>query len=233
MYFCPFCGTLLLLEKPDAFRFYCTACSYRLPVPSLSNGDLRSLAKANRPSSSHRATLQRSATTAVKREPDEEDDELDNEEELSLFGGGRGGALQNDQNFAPLTISHREQFVPFHKQPEDSFFQSQTVAAEGSQITTVRCESAANGVYRTVPARSSTTGSAEDSMCGGYLKEEDLIPSSSSANSKNKKTANVKMETRECDSNKAYFVQLQMRSADEPPTTFFKCVVCGFQWRSD
>lgn len=36
-----------------------------------------------------------------------------------------------------------------------------------------------------------------------------------------------------CDSKKAHFVQLQMRSADEPPTTFFKCVKCGHQWRQD
>ncbi|KAJ4517652.1 RNA polymerase III C11 subunit [Exophiala dermatitidis] len=34
-----------------------------------------------------------------------------------------------------------------------------------------------------------------------------------------------------CDSNKAYFYQLQTRSADEPPTSFFKCVECGKQWR--
>jgi len=50
-----------------------------------------------------------------------------------------------------------------------------------------------------------------------------------------------------CDSKKAYFYQLQTRSADEPPTSFFKvcrpcygicpaadivqCVECGKQWR--
>lgn len=37
----------------------------------------------------------------------------------------------------------------------------------------------------------------------------------------------------QCDSRKAHFVQIQMRSADEPATTFYKCVKCGFQWRQD
>ena len=37
----------------------------------------------------------------------------------------------------------------------------------------------------------------------------------------------------ECAGDKAYYVQMQMRSADEPPTTFYKCITCGFQWRQD
>ncbi|EPY35826.1 DNA-directed RNA polymerase III subunit RPC10 [Strigomonas culicis] len=37
----------------------------------------------------------------------------------------------------------------------------------------------------------------------------------------------------QCDSKKALYIQIQMRSADEPPTTFFKCVKCGYQWRQD
>lgn len=28
----------------------------------------------------------------------------------------------------------------------------------------------------------------------------------------------------------AYFMQIQIRSADEPMTTFFKCVSCGVRW---
>ena len=34
-----------------------------------------------------------------------------------------------------------------------------------------------------------------------------------------------------CQSKKAYFYQLQTRSADEPPTSFYKCVACAKQWR--
>ncbi|WFD00969.1 RNA polymerase III C11 subunit [Malassezia yamatoensis] len=38
-----------------------------------------------------------------------------------------------------------------------------------------------------------------------------------------------------CDNHRAYFMQLQIRSADEPMTTFFKCTKqqCGFQWREN
>ncbi|KAG7527559.1 hypothetical protein FFLO_06811 [Filobasidium floriforme] len=34
-----------------------------------------------------------------------------------------------------------------------------------------------------------------------------------------------------CDSTRAYFRQLQIRSADEPMTTFLRCVQCKEQWR--
>lgn len=33
-----------------------------------------------------------------------------------------------------------------------------------------------------------------------------------------------------CDHTRAYYFQLQIRSADEPMTTFLKCVSCGNQW---
>ncbi|XP_055624216.1 DNA-directed RNA polymerase III subunit RPC10 [Toxorhynchites rutilus septentrionalis] len=36
-----------------------------------------------------------------------------------------------------------------------------------------------------------------------------------------------------CAHNRAYFMQMQTRSADEPMTTFYKCCnpVCGHNWR--
>lgn len=34
-----------------------------------------------------------------------------------------------------------------------------------------------------------------------------------------------------CRFEKAYFMQVQTRSADEPMTTFFKCVKCGHRWK--
>lgn len=34
-----------------------------------------------------------------------------------------------------------------------------------------------------------------------------------------------------CQHDKAYYKELQTRSADEPATLFFKCVQCSHQWR--
>ncbi|KAK8440636.1 RNA polymerase III C11 subunit [Candidozyma auris] len=36
-----------------------------------------------------------------------------------------------------------------------------------------------------------------------------------------------------CGNDKAYFFQLQIRSADEPMTTFLKCTKCSHQWREN
>ena len=36
-----------------------------------------------------------------------------------------------------------------------------------------------------------------------------------------------------CGNDRAYYQQLQIRSADEPMTTFYKCTECGFRWRED
>ena len=34
-----------------------------------------------------------------------------------------------------------------------------------------------------------------------------------------------------CSYHQAYFMEIQIRSADEPATLFFKCVQCAAQWR--
>ena len=36
-----------------------------------------------------------------------------------------------------------------------------------------------------------------------------------------------------CEAHRAYYQQLQIRSADEPMTTFYRCVSCGHNWRED
>ncbi|KAJ5172197.1 hypothetical protein N7492_004790 [Penicillium capsulatum] len=36
-----------------------------------------------------------------------------------------------------------------------------------------------------------------------------------------------------CDGDRAYFYQLQIRSADEPMTTFLRCCTCAVQWREN
>lgn len=33
-----------------------------------------------------------------------------------------------------------------------------------------------------------------------------------------------------CPNNDAFFMQIQIRSADEPMTTFYKCTSCKKQW---
>jgi DNA-directed RNA polymerase III subunit RPC11 len=33
-----------------------------------------------------------------------------------------------------------------------------------------------------------------------------------------------------CNHNEAYFMQIQIRSADEPMSIFYKCVKCNHQW---
>ena len=38
---------------------------------------------------------------------------------------------------------------------------------------------------------------------------------------------------KQCGCTKAYYRQMQIRSADEPMTTFYKCVECGTQWREN
>lgn len=34
-----------------------------------------------------------------------------------------------------------------------------------------------------------------------------------------------------CTNRRAYFFQLQTRSADEPMTTFYRCTTCAHQWK--
>lgn len=36
-----------------------------------------------------------------------------------------------------------------------------------------------------------------------------------------------------CNGDEAAFFQVQIRSADEPMTSFFKCMACGYRWREN
>ncbi|KAF7456333.1 DNA-directed RNA polymerase III RPC11 [Cryptosporidium felis] len=36
-----------------------------------------------------------------------------------------------------------------------------------------------------------------------------------------------------CSFSEAYFFQLQIRSADEPMTSFYTCVKCNFKWKEN
>ncbi len=44
---------------------------------------------------------------------------------------------------------------------------------------------------------------------------------------------NAQCPVETCGSNKAYYFQIQIRSADEPMTTFYKCCKCGHRWREN
>ena len=48
-----------------------------------------------------------------------------------------------------------------------------------------------------------------------------------------KNAQTTKVDCPECNHKHAFFVQLQIRSADEPMTTFFRCVACKAGWRED
>ncbi|KAL7621162.1 RNA polymerase III C11 subunit [Parahypoxylon ruwenzoriense] len=46
------------------------------------------------------------------------------------------------------------------------------------------------------------------------------------------KTA-VQCDNAVCSGKEAAFYQIQIRSADEPMTSFYKCMTCGHQWREN
>lgn len=45
--------------------------------------------------------------------------------------------------------------------------------------------------------------------------------------------ATTEATCKKCENDRAYFKEIQIRSADEPATLFFKCanIACGFEWR--
>eukprot|EP01027_Heterolobosea_sp_BB2_P010924 GEZU01015956.1.p1 GENE.GEZU01015956.1~~GEZU01015956.1.p1 ORF type:complete len:110 (+),score=8.69 GEZU01015956.1:74-403(+) len=48
---------------------------------------------------------------------------------------------------------------------------------------------------------------------------------------KNVDKTQVKCINPKCEGEEAYYFQVQIRSADEPSSTFYKCVKCAVQWR--
>ncbi|KAK4199776.1 transcription factor S-II-domain-containing protein [Triangularia verruculosa] len=43
----------------------------------------------------------------------------------------------------------------------------------------------------------------------------------------------VQCSSPECNGGEAAFFQVQIRSADEPMTTFYRCLTCGKNWREN
>ncbi|KAF2150996.1 hypothetical protein K461DRAFT_279776 [Myriangium duriaei CBS 260.36] len=50
---------------------------------------------------------------------------------------------------------------------------------------------------------------------------------------KNVDKTQVNCSNTACENREAYFRQVQIRSADEPMTTFYKCTVCATEWREN
>jgi len=49
----------------------------------------------------------------------------------------------------------------------------------------------------------------------------------------NAQKGNVQCPKEGCDGNEAAYFQVQIRSADEPMTSFFKCMTCDNRWREN
>ncbi|KAM7201893.1 hypothetical protein V8F20_004601 [Naviculisporaceae sp. PSN 640] len=60
---------------------------------------------------------------------------------------------------------------------------------------------------------------------------EDIFGGPGAWDNATKTTAQCSSST--CNGTQAAFFQVQIRSADEPMTTFYKCLECGHRWREN
>lgn len=81
----------------------------------------------------------------------------------------------------------------------------------------------------TCPYKQPIVGSVESVKYTKLKEVEDVL---NDANTwKNVDQAETKCP--KCEHDKAYFMQMQIRSADEPSTTFYRCVGCSHNWREN
>ncbi|KPI90063.1 putative RNA polymerase III C11 subunit [Leptomonas seymouri] len=129
------------------------------------------------------------------------------------MGNMRGTVTTNALGEPILTIHHS--FVDQNKKLMDAEDEA------GGAAAAVAASASANA------DASATAAATSDEVLAGELVGDD------SAEGGQVMTIMCQNEDTPCDSTKAYYIQLQMRSADEPATVFFKCVKCGYQWRQD
>jgi len=72
-------------------------------------------------------------------------------------------------------------------------------------------------------------GHYSDRSGGNQLKQVDDIFGGADSMRGASKTSSANCP--KCEYNEAYYYQIQTRSADEPMTTFYKCVKCAHDWK--
>jgi DNA-directed RNA polymerase III subunit RPC11 len=136
----------------------------------------------------------------------------------------RGIVATNTLGEPVLTIHHS--FVDQNKKLMDA----EDEVGGTAPATTTATAASFSGTTSTAPTTNADATNAAEAP--SKVSAEELV-GDGSAEGGQIMTIPCQNEDTPCDSTKAYYIQLQMRSADEPATVFFKCVKCGYQWRQD
>ncbi len=82
---------------------------------------------------------------------------------------------------------------------------------------------------QTCPYISAITKKVSKTMKLKRKEVDDVLGGEDAWAAANRTTANCPY----CDNTEAFFVQMQIRSADEPMTTFYRCTRCANRWSGD
>ena len=73
-------------------------------------------------------------------------------------------------------------------------------------------------------------------ILGGKENWKNAATTSGGKNKSSHKRNNISLFLVRCDkcqNTTAYYRQIQIRSADEPMTTFYRCTKCSYEWKED